>query len=146
MSLFPLISQADSAGEMENTGLPLYREVEWSFETNEPVWRGGAPSFVTGGAAVLVWAWNALHAERFGHDVYSHDYGADFAGLLGRACTEEVRQAEAKRIVQETLLVNPYITAVEQVETEFEGSTLRIRCRIRSIYGEVRMDECDITV
>lgn len=128
------------------TGLPLFRETDWDFNANCPVWRGGNPVFVTGARAVLVWAWNALHTERFAHDVFSADYGPDFTGLIGQPYTEEVRQSEAIRIVRETLMVNPYITAVTQVSAVFHGSVLTLSCKLTTIYGEVSIDGCDIAL
>ena len=128
------------------TGLPLFRETDWDFNANCPVWRGGNPVFVTGARAVLVWAWNALHTERFTHDVFSADYGPDFTGLIGQPYTEEVRQSEAIRIVRETLMVNPYITAVTQVSAVFHNSVLTLSCKLTTIYGEVSIDGCDIAL
>ena len=104
-------------------GLPLCRETDWDFETNTPVWRGGNPVFVTGGRAVLVWAWNALHTERFACDVFRSGYGLDLGDLLGRTCTEEVRRSEA---VRETLLVNPYILDVSQVSVDLDRKSTRL--------------------
>ena len=145
MSLFPLIDRPDD-GVLAAAELPLYRETDWKFQTNEPVWRGGSPVMVTGARAVLVWAWNALHTERFAHDVFSGDYGPDFSALRGQPYTEEVRAAEAIRIVRETLTINPYITDVTQVSAEFSGSTLTLRFKLTTIYGEVGIDGCDITL
>lgn len=145
MSLFPLIDRPDD-GVLAAAELPLYRETDWNFQTNEPVWRGGDPVMVTGTRAVLVWAWNALHTERFAHDVFSGDYGPDFSALRGQPYTEGVRAAEAIRIVRETLMINPYITDVTQVSAEFSGSTLALRFKLTTIYGEVGIDGCDITL
>ena len=145
MSLFPLIDRPDD-GVLAVAELPLYRETDWNFQTNEPVWRGGDPVMVTGTRAVLVWAWNALHTERFAHDVFSGDYGPDFSALRGQPYTEEIRAAEAIRIVRETLMINPYITDVTQVSAEFSGSTLALRFKLTTIYGEVGIDGCDITL
>lgn len=145
MSLFPLIDRPDD-GVLAAAELPLYRETDWNFQTNEPVWRGGDPVMVTGTRAVLVWAWNALHTERFAHDVFSGDYGPDFSALRGQPYTEEIRAAEAIRIVRETLMINPYITDVTQVSAEFSGSTLALRFKLTTIYGEVGIDGCDITL
>ncbi len=144
MSLFPLINAPD--GFAEGTGLPLYREADWNFQTNCPVWQGGNPVFVTGARAVLVWAWNAIHTERFAHDVFSSGYGPDFSGLLGQTYTEEVRQSEAIRVIRETLQINPYITDVTQVGLSFEGACLHMRFKMTTVYGEVSMDGCDITL
>ena len=38
MSLFPLISEPDTGELTGSDGLPLYREVDWDFRTNKPVW------------------------------------------------------------------------------------------------------------
>lgn len=146
MSLFPLIEAPDT-GQLQTDGsLPLCREVDWNFETNRPVWRGGQPVIVTGARAVLVWTWNALHTQRFAHDVFSSNYGQDMFQLVGRPCSEGVRQSEAIRILRDTLLVNPYITAVEQVGVAFEGSTLHLTARLKTIYGEVPIDGLDIAL
>ena len=146
MSLFPLISQPDIGALTATEGLPLYREVDWDFRTNKPVWEGGNPVYVTGARAVLVWAWNALHTERFAHDVFSMDYGLDGETLLGAAYSSEVREAEAVRVVRETLQVNPYITNVTQVSVNLEGSVLHLNFKLTTIYGEVTVDECDIAL
>lgn len=146
MSLFPLISEPDTGALMATEGLPLYREVDWDFQTNKPIWRGGNPVFVTGARAVLVWAWNALHTLRFDHDVFSTDYGFDGSVLLGRSYSEGVRQSEAIRVVRETLQINPYITNVSQVSVSFEGSVLHLSFKLTTIYGEVTIDDCDITL
>lgn len=146
MSLFPLISEPDTGELVATEGLPLYCEVDWNFQTNKPVWRGGNPVFVTGARAVLVWAWNALHTMRFDHDVFSTDYGLDGYSLLGQAYSEEVRESEAIRVVKETLQVNPYITNVSQVSVSFEGSVLHLSFKLTTIYGEVTIDDCDIAL
>ena len=146
MSLFPLISEPDTGELVGSEGLPLYREVDWNFQTNKPVRRGGNPVFVTGARAVLVWAWNALHTMRFDHDVFSTDYGLDGHSLLGQAYSEEVRESEAIRIVRETLQINPYITSVSQVSVSFEGSVLHLSFKLTTIYGKVTIDDCDIAL
>ena len=146
MSLFPLIDAPDTGQLASDASLPLCREVDWNFETNRPVWRGGQPVFVTGARAVLVWAWNALHTQRFAHDVFSANYGQDLYRLVGRPYSDGVRQSEAVRILRDTLLVNPYITAVEQVEVSFEGSTLHLAARLKTIYGEESIDGLDIAL
>lgn len=143
-SVLPLIFDTGSLAAAGS--LPLYRETDWDFQTNKPVWRSGSPVFVTGARAVLVWAWNALHTERFAHDVFSAGYGPDFTGLIGQSYTEEVRQSEAIRIVRETLLVNPYITNVTQVSISFAGSTLHLHFKMTTVYGEVSVDGCDIAL
>lgn len=72
MSLFPLISEPDTGELTGSDGLPLYREVDWDFRTNKPVWKGGNPVYVTGGArrsgvGVECAAHHALQPRRVQH-------------------------------------------------------------------------------
>lgn len=145
MSLFPLI-EAPDAGTVVSGTLPLAREVAWDFAKDQPIWRSGKPLYVTGAAAVLVWAWNCIHTERFAHDVFTSDYGQDLAGLIGQPYGDEVRQSEAIRKLREALLINPYITAVDQVSVTFEGSRLAISCSLTTIYGEVSLIDAAISI
>lgn len=143
MSLFPLIGASD--GE-EGGGLPLAREVSWDFDRDQPIWRGGNPVIVTGADAVLVWAWNAIRTERYRHDVFSHSYGQDLSALVGKAYSDEIRQAEAMRCIREALTVNPYIESVEQIALDFADSELKLSFSMKTIYGEVQIKNGTISI
>ncbi len=142
MTLFPLIQLPEI--RHETAVLPLFRETAWDFETNRPIWRGGEPVTVSGARAVLVWAWNTLHALRGMFDVFTRGYGFGIRALTGRSYTESVRRAEAVRYVREALLVNPYITGVGMVDVSFSGSALTVSCKIQSVYGEVSVNGCTL--
>lgn len=134
MSLFPIIQPQVSDTE---TSLPLYKEVKWDYENDIPVFLNGAPVIVTGKDAVLVWAWKALHAQRYRYEIYTHDYGSEAESLIGQPFTADLKQSEAARYVQECLLVNPYITGVDNITVSFADDKLTISCTIETIYGEV---------
>lgn len=143
MALFPLIESPTAPGS--GIKLPLFREVAWDFSKNIPIWRGGEPAYCSGSAAVHVWAWNTLHAEKGLHDVFTLNHGLGIReGLTGKPYTDDVRTSEAVRYVRDALLVNPYITAVESVSVTFEESTLTVKCRLQTIYGEVNLDGCKL--
>ncbi len=143
MSLFPLIDAPDTGNAQS---LPPAREVAWDFVLDQPIWRSGSPLYVTGADAVLVWAWNCIHTERFAHDVFTADYGQDLAGLIGQPYGDEVRQSEAIRKLRESLLINPYITAVDQINTSLRGSVLQISFNLTTIYGEVSVHDAVIRI
>lgn len=143
MSLFPLIDAPDTGNAQS---LPPAREVAWDFVLDQPIWRSGSPLYVTGADAVLVWAWNCIHTERFAHDVFTADYGQDLAGLIGQPYGDEVRQSEAIRKLREALLINPYITAVDQINTSLKGSVLQISFNLTTIYGEVSVHDAVIRI
>lgn len=140
--MMPTMSQMESGHSPNHApdALPLYREVDWDFTRNRPIWRGGKPVICTGARAVLVWAWNALHVERGFYELFSQDYGQDLPTLRGQPYTDTIRLSEASRMVRDALLINPYITGVDQVDIALDGATLRISVRLSTIYGEVNIN------
>lgn len=143
MSLFPLIDAPDTGTAQS---LPPAREVAWDFVLDQPIWRSGSPLYVAGADAVLVWAWNCIHTERFAHDVFTADYGQDLANLIGQPYGDEVRQSEAIRKLREALMINPYITAVDQINASLKGSVLQISFNLTTIYGEVSVHDAVIRI
>lgn len=136
MSIFPMIQPPENtAGETRT--LPLAREVAWDYKNDVPVFRRGEPVTATGKDAVKVWIWNAIHTERYRHEIYSWAYGSEFHSLMGQAYTEALKTAEAPRYLRECLLINPYITAVNNIAVEFAGDRLTISGTASTIYGEV---------
>lgn len=139
MALFPLIELPQTTGT-KGQRMPLFREVAWDFKENRPIWRGGEPVYITGGPAVLVWAWNALHNPRGLHDVFTRDYGLGIQELEGKPYSEEIRRSEAIRYVRQALEVNPYIVQVDAIAVDFSGSVLSLTCQLQTIYGEVEIN------
>lgn len=138
MSIFPFIQPR--AQSSENTGMPLYREIKWDYEKNVPVFSGGEPVLITGGPAVAVWAWKALHCQRYLFEIYTTQYGNELETLIGQPYTEKVKMSEAGRYVRECLLINPYITGVDNVSVDFADGTLYIKATLKTIYGEETVD------
>lgn len=137
MSLFPMI-QPEAITIV--TELPLYKETNWDFERNIPIYKNGSPSIVTGKRAVLVWAWKALHTQRYKYDIYTWDYGSEIESLIGQSFTNELKQSEAIRYVRECLMINPYITDVTNVSIAFLDDLISIQCKILTVYGEAMID------
>ena len=134
MSIFPIIQPQSSETETE---LKLYKEVNWDFKNDIPMIKNGSPVIVTGKEAVLVWAWKALHTSRYRHEIYTWDYGCEVESLIGQPFTDELKRAEAARYVKDCLLINPYITGLENISVISENDLLEISCTIQTIYGEV---------
>ena len=136
MSMFPMIQPtADETGEAQT--LPLAQEVAWDYENDVPIYRQGEPVIVTGKEAVKVWIWNAIHTERYRYEIYSWAYGSEFHSLIGQAYTPNLKTAEAPRYLRECLLINPYITAVNNITVEFADARLTVNGTAATIYGEV---------
>ena len=136
MSIFPMI-QPPEAASTDAQALPLAKEVAWDYANDKPIYRRGEPVTVTGKEAVKVWIWNAIHTERYRYEIYSWAYGSEFHSLVGQAYTPNLKTAEAPRYLRECLLVNPYITAVNNITVEFGAARLTVQGAAVTIYGEV---------
>ena len=104
------------------------------------MFQAGEPVIVQGAQAVASWVWRALRVCRYRHELYTWDYGSELEGLIGQAYTAALKQAEARRYVEEALAVNPYIQAVRQIQTEFdEEGRLLIRGAVDTVYGPIEI-------
>lgn len=136
MSIFPMIDPGQ-AGTGQDQTLPLCRETAWDFARDVPRFKNGQPETVAGKEAVRVWIWRALHTPRFRYEIYSAHYGCELEALMGQACGDAVKTAEAPRYLRECLLVNPYITEVRDISAVFESARLTVTGTAVTIYGEV---------
>lgn len=136
-TLFPMIQPETADSSTDVTEYPIFREVQWDYEKNEPVYQNGEPVIIEGAEAVKVWAWNALHTPRFRYEIYSWAYGNEMESLIGKQYSNELKQSEGARYVRECLTSNPYITDVKDISVSFGGDVLSISATLVTIYGEV---------
>jgi len=137
MSIFPFIQpQAYTEIPAAEEPLPLYRDIEWNFERNKPVFVRGEPVIVSGLSAVMSWAWRALHQERFVNEIYTWNYGNELLTMIGQQWLQETKLAEAVRYIRECLMVSPYIKGVNDIRASFEDGLVTIACRVVTVYGE----------
>lgn len=134
MSIFPILGDNLAA---ESRALPPYREIMADPDTGLPVFRGGVPVVAEGAEAVRLWAATALRTVRYRHEIYSQNFGCELESLIGQEFSDDVKTAEAPRMVREALLVNPYISDVSGIAVDFADGTLQISATVKTIYGEV---------
>lgn len=134
MSLFPFISNTDDV-KVDNT-FPLYREIAWDFKRNTPIIQNGDFKIVEGNNAIKVWVYKALLTPRYNYSIYTWDYGSELLDLIGKAYTPSLTKSEAKRYIEEALLINPYISEVNVLDTDFKDGILSANVKIVTIYGE----------
>lgn len=134
MSLFPFISNAEDV-KVDNN-FPLYKEVAWDFERNIPILENRDFKIVEGNEAIKVWVYKAILTPRYNYSIYSWDYGSELLDLIGKAYTPSLTKSEAKRYIEEALLINPYILEVNVVDTDFKDGVLSANVKIVTIYGE----------
>lgn len=142
MTIFPIIQPTIEAAIKT---LPIYRETAWDYVTDRPVYKNGSPIIIEGKEAVEVWVWNALQTVRRRHEIYTWDYGNDLESLIGQPYTEELKRSEAIRYVRECLMVNPYITDVNDIAVAFADGILFISCSVSTIYGAIKISENEVS-
>ena len=134
MSLFPFVGNVEVI--KTNNTFPLYKEVAWDFEKDNPILENKEFKIVEGNEAIKVWVYKALLASRYQHSIYSWDYGSELLSLIGKAYTPELTKSEAKRYIKEALEINPYILEVDAIDMSFKDSVLSADIKLLTIYGE----------
>ena len=93
-----------------------------------------------GAEAVKVWAWLALHTVRYRFEIFTWNYGCEIEELIGTIRPLEYIETEAKRMVEECLLVNPYILAVEDFDVILLQDIMVCGFTIVTEFGEVELN------
>lgn len=141
-TLFPIFETGTSVaqGQPGGTALPLLRDVAMDYDRGVPQFSAGNPVFVTGLEAVKSWAWRAIKTARYRFSFFSWDYGCELDALTGQPYDRDTRQSEAVRYVREALTVCPYITGASVSVEGLDGSKLRIRASVSTVYGKAELD------
>lgn len=121
--------------------LPLMREVAVDLTSGQPILEeDGRFRLVSGLEAVRVWVWRALQPDnvRFGYTAHTDSYGNQLHLLAGKALPEA--ESRLPGLVQEALLVCPYITGVERFSFTREGDRLVAAFTVRTVYGALEAE------
>lgn len=107
-------------------------------EAGDVVWAGGLQ-------ALRGWVRRALdpQCERYMLPAYSAQYGNEFPTLFGQSAAEAAARLPA--LIRETLLVNPYITAVDGFSVTREGGRVSAVFRVHSVCGDF-IDESEARI
>lgn len=135
MELFPSIQPQ----LLEEEVMQIPQEVKWDFISDTPVFKNKNPVIISENEAIKVWIWNALKTARKRFVIFTHDYGNDFEELIGQPYSESIKQMEAKRFLEECLLINPYIQSVNNVDVSFQNDKLTISFSVTTLYGSIEM-------
>lgn len=83
--------------------------------------------------------YKVLNTERYEYPIYSFSYGIELENLIGKDRTYV--QIELKRRIQECLLQDERITAVDNFRFEGSGDMLKCTFDVHSIYGELTVSQ-----
>nr|DAG51416.1 MAG TPA: Protein of unknown function (DUF2634) [Caudoviricetes sp.] len=137
MSFFPFINPPPNLEALNE--FPIYKEIAWDFKKNEPIIENGEFKIVEGNEAIKVWIYLSLLTPNKQYPIYSWDYGSEVKELIGKNYTKALTEAEAQRLIEECLLINPYITDIQVTDTSFKDSTLTCNVKVTTIYGDLEV-------
>jgi hypothetical protein len=128
---FPFETEDETAVE-ETVKIP--REYGIDFATGELTGK-----IVEGNEAIKVWMWNTIHTPRYRYNIFSWDYGDEIEDLIGQGYSQEYIEIEAKRMVEDCLLLNENITGIDDFEVSQENDKLSVSFIASTLFGEVDM-------
>ena len=132
----------DQPAEGGEKALPLYTEWAVDWDGGTFALRDGKPYTVTGDEALKIWVRYALDPEnvRFLYTAHSSQYGNQLMERMTEQAGRDILESLLCREIRETLLVSPYITAVDGFAFTHQGSRLTARFRVRTVYGGFQME------
>ena len=144
MSIFPSevikVSELIQSTVTTATELPLAKEYAWDFSKNDFLLYSGKNGLVTGKEAVKVWIWKALQTKKNRYRAYTENYGNELESLINQGFSTGALRSELERYLKESLLVNAYITGVENIDISIDGSKTEVSFTAITVYGEVSVN------
>ncbi len=137
MSLLPSFISTevrDSTASIQT--LPIPREYGVDYETGQLTGQ-----VVEGKEAVKVWVWCCIKTPRFRFPIYSWQYGTEFEDYIGQALSDEYINADLLTELEEALLINPYISAIEDFFAERSGDRMHIRFTVITQFGGLEVED-----
>lgn len=130
--MYPFVD-AEKNAVSDNT-IDIPREYGINFETGQLTGK-----IVEGIEAVKVWAWLALQVPRYRYYVYSWNYGQEYEELVGKGYSAEYMKTELKRMTEDCLLQNDYITGIENFEYEKKRDGVNLSFKILTTLGDTEV-------
>lgn len=128
--IYPFENAAQEETEAQEE-IYIPKEYGINFETGQL-----SGKIVEGLEAVKVWAWLALQTARQRYYIYSTDYGQEYEDLIGKSYSKEYTETELKRMTEECLLINPYITGIEDFEATKNEDHVEVSFKMITLLGD----------
>ncbi|MDX5685565.1 DUF2634 domain-containing protein [Clostridioides difficile] len=139
-TIFPFIGVPEDYILPKTEELPIFREVAWDFEKDEPILEKGDFKIIEKKEALKVWIYKCIKTNRYEHEIYSLEYGTELSELIGQKYTKGLTESEASRFIKEALLINPYILEVNVKSANFNRDVLSANVKVSTNYGEVEIN------
>ncbi|MDU3406690.1 DUF2634 domain-containing protein [Clostridium sp.] len=120
-----------------NDSLELVDEVETS--RTYKILIGDSKGYIEGLGALKQAIYKVLSTERYEYPIYSFNYGIDIESLIGK--DYDYVRIELKRRIEECLLEDERINAVNNFSFEREEDVLKCTFEVESIYGNIILNK-----
>ena len=133
-SIFPsFVDEVRAIEQNKNNTLPVAKEIAIDFSTGEPIIKNGDFVVVEKNEAIKVWCYYALKIAKGRFLAFTNNYGSELEEkIIGKQYNSDT-YSKVKRIVEDCLLVNPYIKSIDNVQVEF-NDRLTIEIELTTVY------------
>ena len=133
-SIFPsFVEEVKAIEQNKNNTLPVAKDIAIDFNTGEPIIKNGDFVVVYGDSAIKVWCYYALKIPKGRFLAFTSNYGSELEEkLIGKQYNSDT-YSKIKRIVEDCLLVNPYIKSIDNIQVDFDNR-LTIGIELTTVY------------
>ncbi|GLJ00775.1 phage portal protein [Bacillus pumilus] len=97
---------------------------------------------ISGIEAIRQFIYMTLRTERYAHPIYSHDIGTEIQELLtDTEATDEYKEMEIPRLLEEALLVDERIDHIEELEVTKQNESFHVKLAIVTDEGTIEIEE-----
>ncbi|WP_281236984.1 DUF2634 domain-containing protein [Bacillus safensis] len=97
---------------------------------------------ISGIEAIRQFIYMTLRTERYAHPIYSHDIGTEIQELLtDTEATDEYKEMEIPRLLEEALLVDERIDYIEELEVTKQNDSFHVKLAIVTDEGTLEIEE-----
>ncbi|WP_144525615.1 DUF2634 domain-containing protein [Bacillus pumilus] len=97
---------------------------------------------ISGIEAIRQFVYMTLRTERYAHPIYSHDIGTEIQELLtDTEATDEYKEMEIPRLLEEALMVDERIDHIEEIEITKENDSFHVKLAIVTDEGTLEIEE-----
>ena len=119
-SIFPsFVEEVKAIEQNQNNTLPVAKEIAIDFSTGNPIIKNRDYVIVEKNEAIKVWCYYALKTAKGRFLAFTSNYGSELEEkIIGKQYNSDT-YSKIKRIVEDCLLVNPYIKSIDDITVSF---------------------------
>ena len=133
-SIFPsFVEEVKAIEQNTNNTHPLAKEIGIDFSTGNPIIKNKDYVIVEKNEAIKVWCYYALKIAKGRFLAFTNNYGSEWEEkIIGKQYNSDT-YSKVKRIVEDCLLVNPYIKSVDNLAVSFDDK-INIEIELTTVY------------